>query len=59
MKKLLLTLFLFISVNQYSKSCIWYDEDYNYFNLFAQEMIEDHSYYPFLLTYSNAFYEKK
>jgi hypothetical protein len=40
-----------------SKACAWYDPDYDYFNLFTQNIIRDKSFTPFLLTYSSRFYE--
>lgn len=56
MKKLLLTAVIFLGFQQNSKACSWYDPDYEYFNLFAQEIIRNKTYEPFLLTYSNHFY---
>lgn len=57
MKKALLTLTLVSLFYQKSEACAWYDPDYEYFNLFTQSIIKDKSYTPFLLTYSNWFYE--
>lgn len=55
MKKLIcLALFIFYGN---TKACGWYDPDYDYFNLFTQSIIKDKSYLPFLLTYSNRFYD--
>lgn len=56
MKKLLLTAVIFLGFQQNSNACAWYDPDYEYFNLFAQEIIHDKTYEPFLLTYSSHFY---
>ncbi len=58
MKKIWFTLLVFLGFNQQKKACAWYDPDYDYFNLFAQETITNQAYYPFLLTQSNWFYEK-
>lgn len=58
MKKLILSLALFIGVYQQTDACAYYDPDMEYFNLFAQETISNQAYYPFLLTYSNPFYER-
>ncbi len=59
MKKHILAILLFFLYFSESKACSWYDPDYEYFNLFTQNIIRDKSYTPFLLTYSNAFYEDK
>jgi hypothetical protein len=54
MKKLIfLTLLIFYGN---SKACAWYDPDFEYFNLFTQDLIQNKVYTPFLLTYSAAFY---
>lgn len=39
-----------------SKACSWSDPDFDYFNLFTQDLIQNKTYTPFLLTYSQAFY---
>ncbi|MCH7407891.1 hypothetical protein MM239_00660 [Belliella sp. DSM 111904] len=33
-----------------------WDEDYNYYNLFVQETIDEPQYYPFLLSYESTYY---
>ena len=57
MKKILLTAIMLSLATPDAKACAWYDPDYEYFNLFTQSIIRDKSYSPFLLTYSNWFYE--
>lgn len=57
MKKIFLAIIFSITITEKSKACAWYDPDYEYFNLFAQTIIPNKEYTPFLLTYSNAFYE--
>ncbi|QCX52696.1 hypothetical protein [Elizabethkingia sp. JS20170427COW] len=56
MKKIILSLSISALFYQNSNACSWYDSDYEYFNLFTQNIIKDKSLSPFLLTYSNAFY---
>lgn len=59
MKKLILSLFMvFLSYNKIS-ACADSSMDYDYFNLFAQEMIHSPEYEPFLLAYDSPFYEVK
>ncbi|MCD7971687.1 MAG: hypothetical protein LUG18_03325 [Candidatus Azobacteroides sp.] len=57
MKKILL-LFCLILVGRAAdmKGCSWYDPEWDYYNLFMQEIIDDPQYYPFLLTYNAGFY---
>ena len=57
MKKLIILAIIVFYGN--TKACSWYDADYEYFNLFTQSLIPNKAYLPFLLTYSNAFYENK
>lgn len=57
MKKILLISLMLSSATADVRGCAWYDPDYEYFNLFTQNIIRDKSYTPFLLTYSNWFYE--
>ncbi|UQB67507.1 hypothetical protein [Epilithonimonas zeae] len=56
MKKILITATIFLGFNQNYNACGWYDPDYDYFNLFAQDIIHNKTYEPFLLTYSSHFY---
>ena len=56
MKKFLLTAAVCFFFTQKAEACASYDEDYEYFNLFAQEIIQNKYYEPFLLTYSSSFY---
>lgn len=56
MKKLIISAFFLFGLAQPSKACAWSDPDYEYFNIFTQELINNPYYQPFLLTYSNAFY---
>lgn len=55
MKKLILLVALLLSYES-SKACADYDPDYDYYNLFMQELVSDPQYYPFLMTYSPGFY---
>jgi len=57
MKKTILSLFLISAFFSRTQACAWYDPDYEYFNLFTQNIIRDKAYTPFLLTYSSKFYE--
>ncbi len=57
MKKFFLSFVLASALFNQSKACAWYDPDYDYFNLFTQNIIRDKSLTPFLLTYSSRFYE--
>ena len=57
MKKIII-LAAFVFYGQ-SKACAWYEPDYEYFNIFTQNLIPNKAYQPFLLTYSTAFYEDK
>ena len=57
MKKFFLSFVLASAFFNQSKACAWYDPDYDYFNLFTQNIIRDKSLTPFLLTYSSRFYE--
>lgn len=59
MKKLIIlftTIFLYPNT---SKACADYSPDYEYFNLFAQELIQVPEYHPFLLTYESSFYDSE
>ncbi len=56
MKKILLTFSLAALFYQNSNACAWYDPDYEYFNLFTQDIIKNKAYSPFLLAYSSPFY---
>lgn len=58
MKKYFLSIAVLALFSQKSNACSWYDPDYDYFNLFTQSIIKDKSYTPFLLTYSNWFYDE-
>lgn len=57
MKKVLLSIIIFTASIIRSNACGWYDPDYEYFNLFSQEIITAKEYTPFLLTYSDPYYE--
>ena len=59
MKKIIISVGLLTLGYQTSKACAWYDPDYEYFNVFAQNIIQNKAYSPFLLTYSEAFYTDK
>ena len=57
MKKILLTAAAcFLFTHQKTYACAGSEPDFEYFNLFAQEIIHNKEYEPFLLTYSNPFY---
>ncbi len=58
MKKIALSFLLAFATFQGVQACIWYEPDLEYFNLFTQSIIKNKSYTPFLLTYSNYYYEK-
>lgn len=57
--KNLMTAILLISCLPKISACAYFDPDYEYFNLFAQQIITDKQYYPFLLTYGATFYESE
>lgn len=57
MKKIIASAALLLFFQQPTQACAWYDPDFEYFNLFTQTIIRDKSYVPFLLTYSNRFYD--
>ena len=57
MKKILFLAFILFYGQ--SKACAWYEPDYDYFNIFTQSLIPNKAYQPFLLTYSNPFYDDK
>ena len=51
---ILITGIIFI---QQSRACGgYYEPDYEYYNLFMQELIDDPAYFPFLLTYNTRYY---
>jgi len=56
MKKILISIAILAWFSPKVEACAWYDPDYEYFNLFTQNIIGDKSYTPFLLTYSSKFY---
>lgn len=58
MKKLLLSLLTICLGVQQANSCAWYDPDSDYFNLFAQEIVQKDAYYPFLFTLNSQFYNE-
>ena len=58
MKKLVVSLSLLFAVHK-ANACVYVNLDYEYFNLFAQEMIHSPEYEPFLLAYDTPFYESK
>ncbi len=39
--------------------CTWYEADFEYCNVFSQELIKDPRYASFLLSYDNAFYRSQ
>ena len=39
-----------------TNACADFDPDYEYYNLFMQDIINDPQYYPFLLTYGTGYY---
>ena len=55
MKKFILLVACVLSF-EYASSCSDYDPEYEYYNLFMQELISDAQYYPFLLTYESGYY---
>lgn len=56
MKKILISA-LFLAYFSETKACADYYPDGDYFNLFAQTIIKDKSYIPFLLVYDAQFYD--
>lgn len=40
-----------------ASACVFYDPDYEYYNLFMQELIDDPQYFPFLLTFDSRYYK--
>ena len=56
MKKYILSLAVLSLFYTKSEACAWADPDYDYFNLFTQNIIKDKSYLPFLHNYSSRFY---
>ena len=58
MKKLVVSLSLLFFVHK-ANACVDVNLDYEYFNLFAQEMIHSPEYEPFLLAYDMPFYETR
>ena len=58
MKKLVVSLSLLFAVHK-ADACADVNLDYEYFNLFAQEMIHAPEYEPFLLAYDTPFYESQ
>ena len=59
MKKFFFTFVLFTAITSQSFACAYFSEDYSYYNLFLQELIDDPRYYPFLLTLETAYYESE
>ena len=59
MKKFFLSFVLASAFFNQSKACAWYDPDYDYFNLFTQNIIRDKSLTPFLLTIHQDFTKTK
>ncbi len=57
MRKTFLSIVILITSISKSDACGWYDPDYEYFNLFTQEIISNKAYTPFLLVYTEAFYK--
>ena len=57
MKRRLFTFLVFTVITSQSLACAYFSEDYSYYNLFLQELIDDPRYYPFLLTLETAYYE--
>ena len=56
MKKIYAFLLASIASMQLCIPCSDYSDEYGYYNLFAQEIIDAPQYYPFLLTYSVGYY---
>ena len=60
MRKLYVSFLLCLSTVVQSHACGWGpEEDYSYYNLFIQEIINNPHYYPFLLTLDNHYYSSK
>ena len=57
MKKLLCICLLLVAMTRQSFACGYFSEEYSYYNLFLQELVDDPRYYPFLLTLETAYYE--
>ena len=57
MKKLLCICLLLVAMTRQSPACGYFSEEYSYYNLFLQELVDDPRYYPFLLTLETAYYE--
>lgn len=55
MKKLILLIIAVLSFG-YARACADFDPEYEYYNLFMQELVSDPQYYPFLLTYYPGYY---
>lgn len=59
--KIIRTILIILSVSfgsvTDSEACAFFDSDYEYYNLFIQELIDDPQYYPFLLSYSSRYYD--
>lgn len=56
MKKIILLAALLFTFNNQAKPCADYDPDYDYYNLFMQELVSDPQYYPFLMSYHLGYY---
>lgn len=56
MKKILIFVLLASSITK-TYACAYYDPEADYFNVFAQEIITDKQYYPFLLVYDTQFHK--
>lgn len=55
-KKLLLVAVMLTAFFGKSYACFWYSADQEYYNLFAQEIMNDPRYKAFLLTYDDFYY---
>ena len=55
-RKLLLVAVILAAFVGKSHACFWYEADSDYYNLFAQEIMNDPRYKAFLLTYDDFYY---
>ncbi len=56
MKKIIIGACFLLGMTKMSQACGWHDPDYEYFNIFTQELIHNPYYEPFLLSYSSTYY---
>ena len=55
-KRFFIVLFACISIVRSYACGGYYEPDYEYYNLFMQELVDDPAYFPFLLTYNTRYY---